>query len=172
MTSSNYNPEIHHRHSIRLKGYDYSSQGEHIKRNPIVAEAMKGMKYVNMFNQGIRRVQEMLRENDNDEAVFDVSKLTVFVINVFSTVEDVPQDVPQGGTQDDTQDDTQGDTQGDTLDIWIEDKIRENTKITTEELAKLNNKGVATIKRHLAKLPHIKYVGSGYSGHWEITDNK
>lgn len=27
MTSSNYNPEIHHRHSIRLKGYDYSSQG-------------------------------------------------------------------------------------------------------------------------------------------------
>ena len=29
-----------------------------------------------------------------------------------------------------------------------------------------------TIKRHLAKLPHIKYVGSGYSGHWEIIDNK
>ena len=27
MTSSNYNPEIHHRRSIRLKGYDYSSQG-------------------------------------------------------------------------------------------------------------------------------------------------
>ena len=169
-------------------------------RNPIVAEAMKGMKYVNMFNQGIRRVQEMLRENDNDEAVFDVSKLTVFVVNVFSTVEDVPQgdtqddtqgdtqgdtqddtqgdtqDDTQGDTQDDTQDDTQGDTQGDTqddtLDVWIEDKIRENSKITTEELAKLSNKGVATIKRHLAKLPHIKYVCSGYSGHWEITDNK
>ena len=47
-------------------------------RNPIIAEAMKEMKYVNMFNQGIRRVQEMLRDNNNEEAVFDVSKLTVF----------------------------------------------------------------------------------------------
>jgi ATP-dependent DNA helicase RecG len=44
--------------------------------------------------------------------------------------------------------------------------------VTTEELAKLCNKGVATIKRRISKLPHIKYVGSGYSGHWEITDNK
>lgn len=109
-----------------------------------------------MFNQGIRRVQEMLRENNNEEAVFDVSKLTVFEVNVFSTVDDVTQDV------------TQGDTQGDTLDAWIETQIKKNPKVTTEELASLSNKGVATIKRHLAKLPHIKYVGSGYSGHWEI----
>ena len=65
-------------------------------RNPIIAEAMKEMKYVNMFNQGIRRVQEMLRDNNNEEAVFDVSKLTVFEVNVFSTVDDGTQ----GGTQD------------------------------------------------------------------------
>ena len=141
-------------------------------RNPIIAEAMKEMKYVNMFNQGIRRVQEMLRENNNEEAVFDVSKLTVFEVNVFSTVDDVTQDDTQGDTQDDTQgdtqDDTQGDTQDDTLDAWIETQIKKNPKVTTEELASWSNKGVATIKRHLAKLPHIKYVGSGYSGHWEI----
>ncbi|MBQ3804684.1 MAG: putative DNA binding domain-containing protein [Prevotella sp.] len=129
-------------------------------RNPIIAEAMKEMKYVNMFNQGIRRVQEMLRENNNEEAVFDVSKLTVFEVTVFSTVDD--------GTQGGTQGDTQGDPQGDTLDAWIETQIKKNPKVTTEELASLSNKGVATIKRHLAKLPHIKYVGSGYSGHWEI----
>ena len=141
-------------------------------RNPIIAEAMKEMKYVNMFNQGIRRVQEMLRENNNEEAAFDVSKLTVFEVNVFSTVDDVPQDVPQGGTQDGTQSGTQGgtqdDTQGDTLDAWIETQIKKNPKVTTEELAKLSGKGLRTIKRHLAKLTHIKYVGSGYSGHWEI----
>ena len=149
-------------------------------RNPIIAEAMKEMKYVNMFNQGIRRVQEMLRENNNEEATFDVSKLTVFEVIVFSTVDDVPQDVPQGvtqdgtqsgtqdGTQSGTQGDTQDDTQGDTLDAWIETQIKKNPKMTTEELAKLSGKGLRTIKRHLAKLPHIKYVGSGYSGHWEI----
>lgn len=134
-----------------------------------------------MFNQGIRRVQEMLRENNNKDAYFDVSKLTVFVVNVFSTVNDaegVPQDVPQddtqgdtqGDTQDGTQDGTQGGTQDDTLDIWIESQIKKNPQITTEELAKLRGITSKTIKRHILKLPHIKYVGSGYSGHWEITD--
>ena len=94
------------------------------------------MKYVNMFNQGIRRVQDMLLENGNKEAVFDVSKLTAFKVAVPSTV-DGTQDGTQGGTQDDTQGDTQGGTQGgtqgDALDIWIEEQIRKNPKVTTEE---------------------------------------
>ena len=145
-------------------------------RNPIIAEAMKEMKYVNMFNQGIRRVQEMLRENNNEEAVFDVSKLTVFEVNVFSTVDDgtqggtqdVTQDVTQGVTQDVTQGGTQDDTQDGNLDAWIETQIRNNPKITTDELAKLSGFTSRTIKRHIIKLTHIKYVGSGYSGHWEI----
>ena len=96
---------------------------------------------------------------------------------------DAPQDVPQGdtqgdtqggtqgGTQGDTQSNAQGDTQGDALDIWIEEQIRKNPKITTEELAEISKKGLRTIKRHIAKLTHIKYVGSGYSGHWEIIEN-
>jgi len=24
-------------------------------------------------------------------------------------------------------------------------------------------------ERRIAKMPHIKYIGSGYSGHWEVT---
>lgn len=139
-------------------------------RNPIIAEAMKEMKYVNMFNQGIRRVQDMLLENGNQEAVFNVSKLTAFEVTVPSTV-DVTQDDTQDDTQGVTQDDTQGGTQGDALDIWIEEQIRKNPKVTTEELARTSKKGLATIKRHIAKLTHIKYVGSGYSGHWEIVEN-
>ena len=128
----------------------------------------------------------MLFENGNKEAVFDVSKLTAFEVTVPSTVDvtqddtqggtqDVPQDVTQGGTQGGTQGDTQrnaqGDTQGDALDIWIEEQIRKNPKITTEELAEISKKGLRTIKRHIAKLAHIKYVGRGYSGHWEIIEN-
>ena len=84
----------------------------------------------------------------------------------------------QGDTQGDTQSDTQGGTQGgtqdvpqdDNLDKWIENQIRQNPQITTEELAELSKKGVRTIKRHIAKMPHIRYVGSGYSGYWEVTD--
>ena len=96
---------------------------------------------------------------------------------------DVHNDVPQDDTQDDTQGDTQGVTQdvtqdvtqgvtqGKKLDMWIEEQIRKNPKVTTEELARTSKKGLATIKRHIAKLTHIKYVGSGYSGHWEIIEN-
>ena len=86
-------------------------------------------------------------------------KLVLHVLNEGDT-----QSVPQGGTQDDTQ----GDTQGLDLDSWIENEIANNPKITTEELARLSGKSIITIKRHLAKLKHINFVGSGYSGHWEI----
>ena len=94
-------------------------------------------------------------------------KLVLHILNEGDT-QGVPQDVPQSGTQGGTQGDTQGDTQELDLDTWIEHEIARNPKITTEELARLSGKSIITIKRHLAKLKHINYVGSGYSGHWEI----
>lgn len=51
-------------------------------RNPIIAEAMKIMKYVNMFNRGVSRVQEYLTENGSKPAVFNIDKLTVFEVVV------------------------------------------------------------------------------------------
>lgn len=66
---------------------------------------------------------------------------------------------------------TQDVTQETVLDQWIEYQIAANPKITTYELAELSGKTSRTIKRHLVKLPHIRFIGSGYSGHWEI-DNK
>lgn len=63
---------------------------------------------------------------------------------------------------------TQDVTQGKDLDQWIEYQIAANPKITTYELAELSGKTSRTIKRHLVKLPHIRFIGSGYSGHWEI----
>ena len=70
--------------------------------------------------------------------------------------QDVPQDVPQGVPQ------------GDDLDKWIEYQVAVYPKITTEELALQIGVTSKTIKRRIAKMPHIVYVGSGYSGHWEV----
>ena len=91
-------------------------------------------------------------------------------------------------TQDDTQGDTQNSTQGVTQDVtqgvpqdvpqeneldnWIEKQILNNPQISTEDLAELSNRSSKTIKRHIAKMPHIRYVGSGYSGHWEVLDKE
>ncbi|MBQ7280143.1 MAG: putative DNA binding domain-containing protein [Bacteroidales bacterium] len=51
-------------------------------RNPIVAEAMRGLKYVNMFNRGIQRVKKLLKENGNPEPVFTVDKITAFEVTI------------------------------------------------------------------------------------------
>jgi len=51
-------------------------------RNPIVAEAMRGLKYVNMFNRGILRVKTMLQDNGNPEPKFTVDKITAFEVTV------------------------------------------------------------------------------------------
>ena len=51
-------------------------------RNPIIAEAMRGMKYVNMFNRGIQRVKNMLKENGNPEPNFNVNKITAFEVTI------------------------------------------------------------------------------------------
>ena len=49
-------------------------------RNPIIAEAMRGLKYVNMFNRGIERVKTMFKENGNPEPTFKVDKITAFEV--------------------------------------------------------------------------------------------
>ena len=64
--------------------------------------------------------------------------------------------------------DTQGGTQIEDLDTWIETQIRSKPNITTVNLSKMSGVSVRTIKRRIAGMPHIRFVGSGYSGHWEI----
>ena len=74
-------------------------------------------------------------------------------------------------TQGDTQADTQGDIQGiNDLDKWLLNQIKSAPSITSEKLASLSGKSVITIKRHLKKMKNVRYVGSGYSGHWEVDE--
>ena len=65
-------------------------------RNPLVAEAMRVMKYVNKFNRGVTRVQEMLKDNGNPPAEFDVNTITAFRVNIHATNE---SDLSKGTSQ-------------------------------------------------------------------------
>ena len=82
--------------------------------------------------------------------------------------QDDPQDVPQDGTQGGTQGGTQYGTQDENIHLWLEKQMKQNPTITTEELAELSGKSIRTIKRRIAEMPSVRYVGSGYSGHWEV----
>ena len=130
-------------------------------RNPIVAEAMKEMKYVNMFNQGVKRVQDMLRQNGNKEAEFDVSKLTVFCVDVFSNEDKATQTTTQTTTQ------TLSDIQ-----IAIIEYINAHPNASRKEIAaNIDNITENGIKYHIKKLQEkgvIKRVGADFGGYWEI----
>ncbi len=48
-------------------------------RNPIIAEAMKSLGFVNRFGYGVLRAQELLKENGNQPAEFEFDEHTVLV---------------------------------------------------------------------------------------------
>lgn len=156
--------------------------------NPIIAETLYKTTFLENWGSGAARVIEACKQQGVDEPTWRCEGGFVIVTfkrksDALGVPQDVPQDVPQGVPQgvhntiyqtdnNICQDDTQGDTQDDTqekLDTWIEAQLAVRPKITTEELANLSGKSVKTIKRHIAKMSHIKYIGSGYSGHWEIS---
>ena len=53
-------------------------------RNPVIAEAMKELGYVNRFNRGISMVQEELEANKNGLALFNFKDITTFKVTVMS----------------------------------------------------------------------------------------
>ncbi len=91
-------------------------------RNPLIAEAMREMKYVNKFNRGITRVQEMLKENGNSFAEFDVNTITAFRVNVHATNDADLSKMYQTGTSHPTSHPTSQETK------TIEEKIIEFCK--------------------------------------------
>ena len=50
--------------------------------------------------------------------------------------------------------------------------IKKNPKVSTADMAKELKIGIATVKRKIKKMSNVSYVGSGYSGHWEINEQK
>ena len=51
-------------------------------RNPLLAEAVKVMGYVNKFNRGISKVKTELENNGNPPPIFDVNKRTEFRVTL------------------------------------------------------------------------------------------
>ena len=82
-------------------------------------------------------------------------------------IQDVTQDVTQGVTQDVLQDVPQSVPQNKELYDWIEKQIRNNSQISTEDLAKLSNRSSRTLKRWLAKC-HMSVMSVVIRDHWEV----
>lgn len=130
------------------------------RRNPVLADVFNRLKYMERRGSGFKKImmdyQEQPNYNESLRPLFEADSedflLTLFHMNYS---EDVTQDV----TQDD-------------VDKKIKEMIKSNPNVSTEEMAKILSLRTRTVKRHIKDMPDVQYVGSGYSGHWEIKGEK
>lgn len=150
---------------ISLKGRDILNIPSK-RRNPILADIFSRLKYMERRGSGFKKIvadyEKQPNYTEDIRPIFD-GEYEDFILTLFN--------VNYDDTQSDTQDDTQGDTQDDTQ-VNVEDRIikliQDNSKISTKEMAEELGVGIATIKRKIKNMPNVIYIGSGYSGHWEI----
>lgn len=150
----------------------------HFSRNPKIAQVLHEYEYVREFGEGIDRIYREMAKVGQPAPEF---KQLDFMLR--ATIRKVvPQDVPQGDTQggkgadnqrnqDGTQDVPQGGTQDVPQDVpqAILELISANNKITRESIAAQLGLSSKTIARYLKQMSDkVRYVGSGYSGHWEV----
>ncbi|MCI5730821.1 MAG: putative DNA binding domain-containing protein [Eubacterium sp.] len=133
------------------------------RRNPVLADIFNRLKYMERRGSGFKKImmdyqeqpnytekRKPLFETDNDDFL-----LTLFNMNYES--EDVTQDVGQDVGQ------------GKYLNRIVQ-LIKINNKITKADIAKEIGVSEKTIEREMKKTDKVIYVGSGYSGHWEIKE--
>lgn len=160
-------------------------------RNPLVAEAMKVMKYVNKFNRGIAKVQEMLKENGNPPAKFDVDTLTAFRVVVEATTEKVPvndpanRDIIGGENGGINAEERKNEVENDHLNDHVNDhvdslskfskkvfeELKKDNTLTYNDIKKMLGGSIPTIRRAMKELKDkqlIKREGSDKTGKWVI----
>lgn len=126
------------------------------------------------FKKILADYEEQVEFDETKMPVFDADNddftLTLYNLNYdsgYTSNVNEPEDDTQGGTQGGTQDGTQGGTQ-ERLEAQIFDILKENPQISTSDIAAKLGISVRTVKRRIKQMPNVTYVGSGYSGHWEV----
>ena len=154
-------------------------------RNPLLAEAMKVMGYVNKYNRGIAKVKTEMEKNGNPSPQFDVNKLTEFRVTLLPSaklqliISNDELKVKNGelfernGELNDElferngelNDELKGLSKG-TADRLCQ--IIANTPgLRRKELAKKLNVSVSTLDRYIKALPgRIEHRGAKKTGGW------
>jgi len=143
-------------------------------RNPVIAEAMKILGFVNRFSRGIARVQKELTANGNGEAIFDLTLLTAFKVTeqISRKAEEIrfgrnygtgsthvanePVYEPVNEPVNEPANEPANETK--ILSSGIFKFIREKPGIGRNELSKISQKSLATIKRDIKKLVDLNLI--------------
>jgi len=141
-------------------------------RNPIVAEGMKVMGFVNMFNHGVQNVKDLLKTNKNPEPRFNVDKITVFeVVTPIAGPEDAYEKTISTSKVGNKMGNKVGNKKLTPTQEKILESIRKNPHVTQSELRESIGLGKTSIENTIAFLKgngYIKRVGARKNGYWEI----
>ena len=134
-------------------------------RNPLLAEAMKIMGYVNKFNRGIAKVKNELERNGNPLPVFDYNKRTEFRVTLCPANGEINGEITTSN----------GEIKPEVGEINGEMKIlvaiTENPGIKRDRLRAITGISLRTIDRIVRRLTDdekIEYRGSKRTGGWYV----
>lgn len=138
--------------------------GRRTPRNPLIVEVMRDYRYVDARGMGIRNkvIPEMMKFNGTEpvfEATDDYLKTTIIARYIASD----PKDDPKNHLFD--------------PNLSCEDKImslmKQNPKVTYNEMAEILNVSTSTIKRNIQKMKNSGLIlrkGTLRNGSWEVND--
>ena len=157
-------------------------------RNPVIAEVMKVLGYVNRYNRGIARVRRELKENGNPDAVFDYKNLGVFGVTVLDALFD--KDSVEK-TSEKTREKTEKTREKTGVKSWVKTKKRlgeklgktewkileivyDDSSISIVKMAEIIGISTTAIENNIKKLKNkniLIHKGSAKGGHWKIINN-
>lgn len=155
-------------------------------RNPLLAEAMKILGFVNKYNRGIAKVNQELAHNGNPAARFDVNKKTEFRVTILKKPwsgqikpgsgqikPESGQIKPESGQikpeSGQIKQASAYDTQSQDASVW--EIVQAEPGIKAQGLSSATGMSVKSVRRALARLAQaskIEYRGSKKTGGWFV----
>ena len=135
-------------------------------RNPIIAEAMKVLGYVNCYNRGINMVQDELEANGNAKAEFSFRLITAFEAKVAKAGQ-------QQGLDQFKQDSSMKCSMK--IDARLLLVLKDDPTMSLPKMAEAIGLSVAGVRKVLDKLRatgRIRRVGPDKGGRWEVVNGK
>lgn len=122
--------------------------------NPLIAEPLQRSGFIEKAGTGTGEIVKLCLQHGLKKPLFEQDG--DFKVIIWRPVpQDLPQDVPQA-----------------VLEDAIIAAIRANPKVSREEIPQKANVSSKTIARKMNKMRYkIRFVGRGYSGHWEELEN-
>ena len=133
----------------------------HFSRNPVIAEYLHAYEFVKEFGEGVDRMCKEMETVGLEDPVYD-NETFILSVSVYNKRKDVieahePENEPENEPEK-------------TVEEKIIGLIKNNPKISKDDMAKEIGVSRATVTRALKASKRIKRIGPDKGGHWEIIE--